>query len=232
MKIRRGTADGAGQLEGLRPKTCIASGALRQRRGAVPALWPGPLRLSSLQVQCLSSLSCATGVPLRPIPSGFARKRSARIRALPGSRPLPLRNPRLRVAPAREYEQQIGEPIEIANQRRGDRPPFTTERHGAPLRAPADGARDVELSAEPRASGKDEAREWGEVLLEPVDPGLEPRHLRSVTRSSFSSMRSSTVASSAPTTEELVLDLPDLARDLARALARSRRVPRPGRASR
>ena len=72
---------------------------------------------------------------------------------------------------AGEDEEQIGQPVDVAQQHRIDR---RIERHHAALGAPADRARDVERGAGRRAAGEDEAAQRRQLGLEPIDQLLEP----------------------------------------------------------
>ena len=72
---------------------------------------------------------------------------------------------------ARQDEQQIGEPVDVAQQHRIDR---RLERDHAALGAAADGARDVQRGAGRRAAGENEAAQRRQLGLEPIDQLLEP----------------------------------------------------------
>src|SRR6266540_1461226 len=61
------------------------------------------------------------------------------------------------VREARRDEEEVREPVQVGEQRRVDLD-LGGEQHGAPLRPPADGARDVERRRGPGAAGQDEAR--------------------------------------------------------------------------
>jgi hypothetical protein len=78
------------------------------------------------------------------------------------------------VRDAREHEQEIGQPVHIAQQ---DRIDWWIERHDAALGAAADRPRDVERGTGWRAAGQDEPPQRRQLVFHLVDQPLEPRHV-------------------------------------------------------
>ena len=80
------------------------------------------------------------------------------------------------VAPARHDEEQIPEAVQVAHQAQLDR--LDQEQgHGPALGPAADGARDVQFGPERGAARQHEARERGQLGVEPVDPAFERGHV-------------------------------------------------------
>ena len=76
---------------------------------------------------------------------------------------------------AREHEQQIGQPVDVADEHRVDR---RLERDHPALGAAADRARDVQRGAGGVPPARMKRRERRQLGLEPIDQLLEPRRRR------------------------------------------------------
>src|SRR5262245_22789500 len=110
-------------------------------------------------------------------PCASARATRARgLLAAEGALPEELLLAAMAADPAREHEEQIGEPVQV-----GERPladlVLSHEAEDVALGPPAHGPRHVEERAHRAAPGKHEGLERLEVLLATVEELLERRHL-------------------------------------------------------
>ena len=82
---------------------------------------------------------------------------------------------------AREHEQQVGEPVQVLERLGCDRR-HARKRPGAPLRAPADGTREVAGGSRRAAARQDELLERRQPFIERVERLFERKHLCGIDR--------------------------------------------------
>src|SRR5699024_1492776 len=138
-----------------------------------------PRLLSNGWIANTATLTKAAAAAISPVPKLKYRRRKGARRSSLHMRPLIVARKFLCVPGGLpcEHEQQVGEPVEVAQDLRRDRPAFVAGAQAGAFGPPGNGPGVVEVGADDRRAGNDEHRSQRMGRDDVVNDRLQPAHL-------------------------------------------------------